>query len=231
MSRVASLLRRRVPVYIWLPIALACAVAGSIASTLRPIPPIPNPPHVPRAEESSQSPLTASPAEEAPRTAESLLSRVFGPLREPAVIALPTEDLDLPSPSVVERQEQVPTGIAPRTPVPKVHAKVATTDWRPRLIVRSEGSNGLAKFPQSPRLVSRTFPLLVRCFHYCSEHAGVCFDRVIATSTNPRIAEVQSTAPLTDCSAGAGRNFTTVMVVVLLWSGSCRKPPDYHDRS
>jgi hypothetical protein len=128
MSRVASLLRRRVPVYIWLPIVLACAVAGSIASTLRPIPPIPNPPHVPRAENSSQSPLTASPAEEAPRTAESLLSRVFGPLREPAVIALPTEELDLPSPSVVERQEQVPTGIAPRTPVPKVHAKVASDD-------------------------------------------------------------------------------------------------------
>jgi len=109
MSRVTSLLRRRVPIYVWLPIILACAVAGSIASTLRPVPPILSPPHVPRVEKSSESPLIASPA-------------------EPAVIALPTEELDLPSPSVVERQEQVPAGIAPRRPVPKVHAKVASND-------------------------------------------------------------------------------------------------------
>jgi len=127
MSRVTSLLRRRVPIYVWLPIILACAVAGSIASTLRPVPPIPSPPHVPRAEKSSQIPLVASPVEEAP-TAESQLSSALAPPREPAVIALPTEELDLPSPSVVERQEQVPAGIAPRTPVPKVHAKVASND-------------------------------------------------------------------------------------------------------
>ena len=128
MSRVTSLLRRRVPIYVWLPIILACAVAGSIASTLRPVPPIPSPPHVPRGEKSSQSPLITSPAEEAPRTAESQLSSALGPPREPAVIALPTEELDLPSPSVVERHEQVPAGIAPRTPVPKLHAKVANND-------------------------------------------------------------------------------------------------------
>jgi hypothetical protein len=128
MSRVASLLRRRVPIYIWLPIILACAVAGSVASTRRPVPPIPSPPHVPRAEKSSPTPLIASPAEEATRTAENQLSGALGPPREPAVIALPTEELDLPSSSVVERQEQVPAGIAPRTPVPKVHAKVASDD-------------------------------------------------------------------------------------------------------
>jgi hypothetical protein len=64
MSRVASLLRRRVPIYVWLPIILACAVAGSIASTLRPVPPIPSPPHVPRSEKSSQIPLMASPAKQ-----------------------------------------------------------------------------------------------------------------------------------------------------------------------
>jgi hypothetical protein len=137
MGRVTSPLRRRVPIYVWLPIILACAVAGSIASTLRPVPPITSPPHVPRAEKSSQSPLIASPAEEAPRassaekaprTAESQLSSALDPPREPAVIALPTEELDLPSPSVVERQEQVPAGIAPRTPVPKVHAKVGSNE-------------------------------------------------------------------------------------------------------
>jgi len=125
MSRVASLLRRRVPIYVWLPVVLACAVAGSIASTLRPVRPIPSPPHVPRAEKSSQSP---SPAEEAPRTAENQLSGASGPSREAAVIALPTEELDLPAPSIVKRQEQVPVGIAPRSAQPKVHASVASND-------------------------------------------------------------------------------------------------------
>jgi len=125
MSRVTSLLRRRVPIYVWLPIILACAVAGSIASTLRPVRPIPSPPHVPRAEKSSQSP---SPAEEAPRTAENQLSGASGPSREAAVIALPTEELDLPAPSIVKRQEQVPVGIAPRSAQPKVHASVASND-------------------------------------------------------------------------------------------------------
>jgi hypothetical protein len=128
MNRVTSLLRRRVPIYVWLPIILACAVAGSIASTLRPVPPIASPPHVPRAEKSSQSPFIASPAEEALRTAEIQLSGTLGPPREPTVIAFPTEELDLPTPSIVERQEQVPAGMAPRTPIPKVHAKVASND-------------------------------------------------------------------------------------------------------
>ena len=30
---------------------------------------------------------------------------------------------------------------------------------------------------------------------------------------------------------GAGRNLNTVMALVLPWSGSSRKPPDYHDRA
>jgi len=121
---VASLLRRRVPIYVWLPVVVACAVAGSIASTLRPVRPIPSPPHVPRAEKSSQSP---SPAQEAPRTAENQ-SGASGPSSEAAVIALPTEELDLPTPSIVERQEQVSAGIAPRSAQPKVHASVASND-------------------------------------------------------------------------------------------------------
>jgi hypothetical protein len=165
MSRVTSLLRRRVPIYIWLPIVLACAVAGSIASTLRPIPPIPSPPHVPRTEKSSQSPLIASPAEEAPRTAESLLSRAFGPPREPAVIALRTEELDLPSPSVVERQEQVPAGIAPRTPVRKVHAKVASDDrlapkaYRPQRRLQRPG-----KVPSKSAVSLKNVPIIGSMF-------------------------------------------------------------------
>ena len=37
MSRFASLFSQRVPLYVWLPIVLACAAAGFIASTLRPV--------------------------------------------------------------------------------------------------------------------------------------------------------------------------------------------------
>lgn len=161
MSRVASLLRRRVPIYIWLPIILACAVAGSIAGTLHLVPPIPSPPHVPRAEKSSQRPLIASPAEEAPRTAEIPPLRAFGPSHEPPIIALPTEELDLPSPSVVEHQEQeeqVPVGIAPRTTVPKTHAiasndRLAPKAYRPQRRsqrpgkVPSKSAAGLNKVP------------------------------------------------------------------------------------
>jgi hypothetical protein len=160
MSRVASLLRRRVPIYIWLPIILACAVAGSIASTLRPLPPIPSPPHVPRAEKSSQSPFIASPAEEAPRTAESPLSRAFGPPREPPVIALPTEELDLPSPSVVERQEQVPAEIAPRTTVPKVQAIASNDRLAPKAYRPQRRSQRPGKAPSNSAVGLKNVPII-----------------------------------------------------------------------
>jgi hypothetical protein len=160
MSRVASLLRRRVPIYIWLPIILACAVAGSIASTLRPVPPIPSSPHVPRAEKSSQSPLIASPAEEVPRTAESPLSRAFDPPREPAVVALPTEELDLPSPSLVERQEQVPAGIAPRTAVPKVHAIASNDRLAPKAYRSQRRSQRPSKVPSKSAVGLNNVPIV-----------------------------------------------------------------------
>lgn len=161
MSRVASLPRRRVPIYIWLPIILACAVAGSIASTLRPVPPSPSPPHVPRAEKSSQSPLFASPADEAPRTAEGPLSRAFGPPSESAHIALPTEELDLlPSPSLVERHEQIPAGIAPRTAVPKVHAIASSDRLAPKAYRSQRRSQRPSKVPSKSAVGLNNVPII-----------------------------------------------------------------------
>ena len=59
MSRVASLFSRRVPLRIWLPIVITCAVAGFVASTFRAIP---STPHIPRSEGQGQAPVIASPA-------------------------------------------------------------------------------------------------------------------------------------------------------------------------
>jgi hypothetical protein len=84
MSRGASLFSRRVPLRIWLPIVIACAAAGYVASTLWPVRPIASQPHIPRSEgPSQQAPVLASPMEEPTRTAGQL-SRAIGPPREVA---------------------------------------------------------------------------------------------------------------------------------------------------
>lgn len=72
MSRGASLFSRRVPLRIWLPIVIACAAAGYVASTLWPVRPIASQPDIPRSEGLSQAPVPASPVEEPTRTAGQL---------------------------------------------------------------------------------------------------------------------------------------------------------------
>jgi hypothetical protein len=111
MSRISSLFSRRLPLYIWLPIVLACAVAGYIASTLRPLP---STPHLPRAARPSQVPVITSPAHELPRTAESQLARALGSPHGIPAIAPPNdevEDLQGSVRSVVERRKQAPADV------------------------------------------------------------------------------------------------------------------------
>jgi hypothetical protein len=99
-----SLSSRRVPLYTWLPIVLACAVAGVVASMLRPIHPPPSNP-IPRSEVPSQARVTASPAVEPTRTGGSQLPTAPSPPRGAASITLPTDEIDLPTPasSIAER--------------------------------------------------------------------------------------------------------------------------------
>jgi hypothetical protein len=112
MSRVASLFSRRVPLYIWLPVVLACAAAGFVASTLRPVRPIPGAPHIPRSEVPSQGPTTASPLEQPTRTAESQLSRALGPPRDAPSITLPEEvGFPAPAPTVAKLHERAPEAV------------------------------------------------------------------------------------------------------------------------
>jgi hypothetical protein len=99
MSRVASLFGRRVPLRIWIPIVIACAAAGFIASTLWPVRTIPSTPHIPRSEGSGQTPVIASPTE-----APSI------------VLAADAVDLATPVRSVAERHEKEPANV--RTPTP-----------------------------------------------------------------------------------------------------------------
>jgi hypothetical protein len=129
------LFSRRVPLYVWLPIVLACVAAGVVASTLQPIHPLPDKP-IPRSEVPSQAPVTASPAVEPTRTGGSQVSSAPSPPRGAASIALPTEEIDLPTPasSVTEGHEKVTddVGVA-APPVPAVQgvpprARAARTD-------------------------------------------------------------------------------------------------------
>jgi hypothetical protein len=58
MNRIASLLSRRVPIYVWLPIVFACGLVGAIASTQRLNPPVPVKPHIHRSDGPSAAPVT-----------------------------------------------------------------------------------------------------------------------------------------------------------------------------
>jgi hypothetical protein len=114
MSRVASLFGRRVPLRIWIPIVIACAAAGFVASTLWPVRPIPNTPHVPRSEGSGQAPVIASPTE------------------APSIV-LAADAVDLPTPvrSIAERHEKVPADVRTAAPAAKgarARARAARTD-------------------------------------------------------------------------------------------------------
>ena len=73
MSRVASLFSRRMPLRIWLPIVITCAVFGYVASTLRP--PTADQPHTPRSERPSQAPVTSPVDEHEPVMTAGQLSR------------------------------------------------------------------------------------------------------------------------------------------------------------
>jgi hypothetical protein len=118
MGRVASVFSRRIPLYIWLPIILACAAAGVVASRLRPIHPPPGKPNNSHSAVSSQASVTASPAMEPTRADGSRLSNTPSSPRDAVPIAVPTGEIDLPTPaySVAKRQEKVAGDAGVATP-------------------------------------------------------------------------------------------------------------------
>jgi hypothetical protein len=111
MSRVTSLLGRRVPLRIWFPIVIACAAAGFVASTLWPVQPILSSQHIPRSERSGQASVTAS-------------------LTETPSIVLAADEVDLPTPvrNVAERHEKERADVATAAKGAPARARAARTD-------------------------------------------------------------------------------------------------------
>jgi hypothetical protein len=155
------LFSRRVPLYIWLPIVLACAAAGFIASTLRPVRPIPSNSSIPRSEAPSPAPAIALPAEAPTRTAESQISRALGPPRDAAPIAHPSDEIDLPTPasSVTEHREKAADDAAMAAPPVRAaqgvppRARAAGTD---RSGARTGRATGRAQRTAQPAKVPST---------------------------------------------------------------------------
>jgi hypothetical protein len=113
MRSLASLFSRRVPVYIWLPIVLACAAVGFIASTLQLVRLIPSTPQIPRSEGPSQAPVTASPVEEPRGATGSQPSRVLGPPHEtPSIVVATDERLFICDASVFTSQNDKTTTLS-----------------------------------------------------------------------------------------------------------------------
>jgi hypothetical protein len=125
MGRDASLFSRRVPLRIWLPIVLACAAAGFIASIFRPIP---SSPHIPRSERPGDSPITVLSAEHKSWVVGDLLSSTTSEQRDKTPITLHADKVHAPirARSAGARYERAPVDVE----VPAVAKKGAAP--RPR---------------------------------------------------------------------------------------------------
>jgi hypothetical protein len=141
MSRLASLSSQRVPLYISLPIIVACGAAGYIASTIRPGSTIVShaPIHRPAEPALSRGTVAVSPVAVHATPDRKQLSGVSAPVARPLAGEV---DLRPPAPNVVARA--VPANVielTPRVPVTK-----ATSD-RPRA-TRAVRARSKARRPQ-----------------------------------------------------------------------------------
>jgi hypothetical protein len=116
MNRVASLLSRRVPIHVWVPIVLACGLVGAIASTQRSNRPVPVKLHPHRADAPSAAPVT-----ERSRTNTNQQSLAPGlPGDTPAPLAPPVDEVGV-------RAEETPPSVIVTTPQ---HQRVAADHTR-----------------------------------------------------------------------------------------------------
>ena len=158
MSRFAPLLNQRVPLYISLPVIVACGVVGFIASTVQP--PggtITDQVISHRSAELSQAPVAASTTEEPARIGEKELARALHqPRSAPSITVPPTADTDLPAPAptVVWRRDEAPNDIVEPTPPlvavttsPARRTKPARTD---RPLVKVRRAQQAAQLPARP---------------------------------------------------------------------------------
>jgi hypothetical protein len=174
MSRL-PLFSQRVPLYISLPVIVACGAVGYFANTIGPLSTIFGEAqiHRPAEPEPSHAAVATSPA--TPDQKE--LSGSSAPPRDAQSVALlPADEVDLPTPAprVIERNERVPANViepAPPGPVTKVMpehpratraVRVASKPRRPQRVARqptstpATASTGLKSIP----LIGPVFSLL-----------------------------------------------------------------------
>jgi len=140
MSRL-PLISQRVPLYLFLPVIVACGAAGYIAHSIGPLSAIFGQAHIHRPAEFATTP-------------KELLGSSTPPRDARFVVPLPADELDLPTPAprFAERNEQVPANAiepAPPSPVTKVMrerpratraGRSASKPHRPQRVVRQPTS-------------------------------------------------------------------------------------------
>jgi hypothetical protein len=110
MSHLASLLKQRLPIYIWFPIVLACAGLGYIASKVLPVAPVVSKLPFYRTSE--------MPTSRGDQQTEHQFSRALSPPGDALAIGLPAEDeVHLPTHAPMGVQGEEPAkGIVRGTP-------------------------------------------------------------------------------------------------------------------
>jgi hypothetical protein len=179
MSRFALLFSQRVPLYISVPVIVACGAAGYIASTMRPGSMNIGQAQVRRPAElalNHRAVATSPVAEQATPDQKGLSGTTARPSDAPPIALLPGDEVDLPTPPprVAERNERgAGNGIEPASSIPLTKAmpehprgtravRAASKPRRPQRVARqpkstpATASSGLKSIP----LIGPVFSLL-----------------------------------------------------------------------
>jgi hypothetical protein len=148
---MTSLAARRIPVYVWVPIILACTVAGVFASKLRPLRPAHSTPPVQHSAIPSPPPVAASPAAHSSTDITGQGSRALGsPGSASAPASFPTDELDLPTPApkIADRpgQQTKPSAEATRS-APSSHGPGRARAARDHSLNRARRPQNIAQQP------------------------------------------------------------------------------------
>lgn len=112
MSLLAPLISRRVPVYVFFPIVVACGAVGFVASTMRPGNSVTDASRIHAPADPGQGSVATSAVTEPPlAVAEKQLPTEAAPPREAPFTALPADEMDLPVPVATPTPVTAPAAI------------------------------------------------------------------------------------------------------------------------
>jgi hypothetical protein len=110
MQHEPPCLKRQVPIYIWIPIVLASAGLGFVASKWRPVAPVVSKSQIHRSSE--------MPAPRTDEQTEHQISRALSPPAYAPAISLPADEVDLPTPARTDVQRDEPADNIVRRTLP-----------------------------------------------------------------------------------------------------------------